>query len=1546
MLMSVLGISAQKSWIFSDAAFLGEASTVEFTEETTINGLTIVPAAEGTEAGKGVVIDANNKTVDGVKYTHRLKTGGTATATNRLLRFAVDGPTKITVVLMSGSGSNDRTLNICKDAYDKDNPIGTMPALGATCEKVSYNYTGEAATIVLGSHSSGINIYAIYTEPLTIYSIVGDFCGGWDNDIDMVESEDDPNVYTLTIENFNVDKDFYEYKLRTNHAWGGYELPGDGTNQNWKFDNADYPHGLYNLTFTANIAENTLVVNPVLAPPPTSVDINVTDELTDGTKNYMTFSSPYALDFTGLEGIKAYTAKKNILYDSYSNVDACEVIMTPIEQVPANTGILIKADEATTYTVPVINETLPAVADNDLLVAAEKTDLFPLIDGYNKGIGTLTHIEKDTYDGWTGKTIHIDEIAFAPLPVPAEEGVNFLEKGDAYLSFNYDELDQIGYYKDFAKLVFTDAETPVVESIAALLALENGTEATLKFAENTVVTFVGSEGSIIQDATGGLVLSTITLPAQAGDVVTGEITGTFDKETLYPALQKSTLTDLATVVVDGTAEVEAPVVTLEEAFADENIMRLVSLKNVTASVTTEGYTTITKFIDENGTELEINDLLEACTYDLLNLEDGATLKEVKGYAYIIPESSFYSSFYDPYQFQPIKLVVAQEEEKQVAVITFGNAEPGRDYISDPFMVNGVTNLETDLVDGTHMLFNFDSEMNPNGKFWAAGIDGEWNNSAAVAEMNTALNTGFENSDFAAGSPLQASNPGPGDSHANLILTFNNPAKKTLELYVTMTGRNGPLDAVKVTGLDSYNISYAVGDGDGFVSEPTFSQKILGVTLIKIKGYLIDGQPVTVTSLSMAGENSAKCGFQMAGYTFTDEELPFVINSMAVVGTFPGMTWEPTEGIAMTQDAENAALWTLTMEDVAVEAMQYEYKATANGRWGAYELPMEGNQNFVFGTEEYPAGNYNLTFTADTENNTLTLDVATPVSAIENIAALKAFEGEDGSYILKLNNALVTYSNTFEVEDYFGNVETKDYAIIEDETAAYAFPNLGLGAKFAAGTILNGELAVNVSSFFGMGVDITANEQTPASVEALQTSEGTVEPLLVTEENLDAYAENFDWHQAKFEGVTIRAEEGSSEGVYEYHVTIPVLGNEYGVLDLCGAITEWPETTEPLTMIGYIFDYFGTQYLQPIEFIPAEEKQVAVITFGNAEPGRDYISDPFMVNGVTNLETDLVDGTHMLFNFDSEMNPNGKFWAAGIDGEWNNSAAVAEMNTALNTGFENSDFAAGSPLQASNPGPGDSHANLILTFNNPAKKTLELYVTMTGRNGPLDAVKVTGLDSYNISYAVGDGDGFVSEPTFSQKILGVTLIKIKGYLIDGQPVTVTSLSMAGENSAKCGFQMAGYTFTDEELPFVINSMAVVGTFPGMTWEPTEGIAMTQDAENAALWTVTMEGVAVEATQYEYKATANGRWGAYELPMEGNQNFVFGTEEYPAGNYDLTFTADTENNLLTIDVKPSVVTGINAVSIDWNDGNTYNLNGQRLTKPVKGIVIRNGKKVVVK
>ena len=98
-------------------------------------------------------------------------------------------------------------------------------------------------------------------------SIMGDFTGGWDftDDKHMTMDENDPNIWTLTINNFKVDKDYYEYKATANDTWGVYEKPAEGSNpanQNWQFGTTMYPHGYYKLEFTMNTETHELTLVP------------------------------------------------------------------------------------------------------------------------------------------------------------------------------------------------------------------------------------------------------------------------------------------------------------------------------------------------------------------------------------------------------------------------------------------------------------------------------------------------------------------------------------------------------------------------------------------------------------------------------------------------------------------------------------------------------------------------------------------------------------------------------------------------------------------------------------------------------------------------------------------------------------------------------------------------------------------------------------------------------------------------------------------------------------------------------------------------------------------------------------------------------------------------------------------------------------------------------------------------------------------------------------------------------------------------------------
>ena len=143
----------------------------KFEETKVVDGLTMYAGV-----GKALDVDANNKSLDDVDYTHRLKFGGTGAfdeeglPLNRVVAFEVDGDVTITILCMSSSGSDDRVLNV--SAGTKDNKIGAIDALGASLTATTVDYTGgEATTILLSSESGGVNIYRIIVEGDTPVSV-------------------------------------------------------------------------------------------------------------------------------------------------------------------------------------------------------------------------------------------------------------------------------------------------------------------------------------------------------------------------------------------------------------------------------------------------------------------------------------------------------------------------------------------------------------------------------------------------------------------------------------------------------------------------------------------------------------------------------------------------------------------------------------------------------------------------------------------------------------------------------------------------------------------------------------------------------------------------------------------------------------------------------------------------------------------------------------------------------------------------------------------------------------------------------------------------------------------------------------------------------------------------------------------------------------------------------------------------------------------------------------------------------------------------------
>jgi hypothetical protein len=144
--VAVMAISANaQTWNFSD----WEEQTFSKGEEKTINGLTINPSS------KDIVIDANNKTVDDVKYTKRLKFGGKGSATDQNVYFTASGAGTLKIILTSASGSEDRKLGVALDGTE----LGQLDAIGGTATAATINITGAGKVAIYGL--GGVNLYCI-----------------------------------------------------------------------------------------------------------------------------------------------------------------------------------------------------------------------------------------------------------------------------------------------------------------------------------------------------------------------------------------------------------------------------------------------------------------------------------------------------------------------------------------------------------------------------------------------------------------------------------------------------------------------------------------------------------------------------------------------------------------------------------------------------------------------------------------------------------------------------------------------------------------------------------------------------------------------------------------------------------------------------------------------------------------------------------------------------------------------------------------------------------------------------------------------------------------------------------------------------------------------------------------------------------------------------------------------------------------------------------------------------------------------------------------
>ena len=565
----------------------------------------------------------------------------------------------------------------------------------------------------------------------------------------------------------------------------------------------------------------------------------------------------------------------------------------------------------------------------------------------------------------------------------------------------------------------------------------------------------------------------------------------------------------------------------------------------------------------------------------------------------------------------------------------------------------------------------------------------------------------------------------------------------------------------------------------------------GVAMVEIMGnaftegeFVISAdKELTLTKVSLLDNPDAAEGTQI----WPAIEEPVVIETMSIVGTFPGMSWDAAEGIAMTKDPDNANLWTLTLEGVVVEGQKYEYKAIANGKYGEYELPAEGNKDWVFGTDEYPAGTYNLTFTADTEKHDLSILVDKQVVA--TFTDLLTLEGK----------ADYTEGKAFMIEAESGSATIK---VTSGETVLTEIMEDGVAmVEITGNAFTEGEFVISADKELTLTkVSLLDN---PDAVEGVQIWPAIEEPVVIESMSIVGTFPGMSWDAA--EGIAMTKDPDNAN--------------------------LWTLTLEGVVVEGQKYEYKAIANGKYGEYeLPAEGNKDWV--FGTDEyPAGTY---------------------NLTFTADTEKHDL--------------SILVDKQVVATFTD--------------------------LLTLEGKADYTEGKAFMIEAESGSA-TIKVTSGETV-LTEIMEDGVAMV-------EITGNAFTEGEFVISADKELTLTKVSLLDNPDAAEGIQI----WPAIEEPVVIETMSIVGELTG-GW-PTDtdwsmAKAMTQDPDNANLWTLTMENVELEAKTYQYKATANGKWGDYELPASGNNECTIAE----AGTYTLTFTADTEAHTLNVLAEKQAVT----------------------------------------
>lgn len=415
------------------------------------------------------------------------------------------------------------------------------------------------------------------------------------------------------------------------------------------------------------------------------VEIAVGNDLMFDGKYATTFSCDQPIDFSRAQGIKAYTVKISLTGEWYDDSYETYALITEVKRVPANTGILILANEAKTYQLPTAQGEVAPLTNNDLVAATERLDAAHYLadDGYYlvEGLATLQDNELFTMNGYQKASTGIHQTGFNLLLPSIDdngyyvEGEAFVEPGTAYLYLKdtdekeYCSILPSGYFYDLCcyQLKYADeVGQNVVDAanIAEAKAMADGTEVRVML-NNAQVTYVSTKEFVIEDESCGILVESSYSQFQPGDILNGELIVGVKKDNVVPNFYEVTATDWTTAEVTH-GELTAAEYNAQALYQPKNQWRLIRLEDATIGLTQdpENYSNVYS-ITAYGRNMNFIDLL-GVRFDWMDDEiaDG-TKCDILGYAITIDQDyyTYVASYQKGNYFQPAAIVEKQQPEE-------------------------------------------------------------------------------------------------------------------------------------------------------------------------------------------------------------------------------------------------------------------------------------------------------------------------------------------------------------------------------------------------------------------------------------------------------------------------------------------------------------------------------------------------------------------------------------------------------------------------------------------------------------------------------------------------------------------------------------------------------------------------------------------------------------------------------------------------------------------------------------------------------------------